>query len=203
MPSEPTAPPVEEPLVPPSQAAPPVTAASSYAAPTWPQPPPRAAQVELPQPPPAGAHDPERALRTSHTALGWAIGAVVGVLLCLCGLAFAVVLAASAKVQANEASVLAADAQDLASEANVVHGPLRGVVWDLRAPGPLAGDLLEQPLTDLLAENGPDVQGLTCPDTPLVTVSTAVVCTASTEDSIWTGIVYFEDTEGSFVVLEL
>lgn len=201
MPSDPTAPPAEEPLVPPFHAAPHATAASYYA--STPPHPPGPAHVEWPQPQPAGAQASELALRTSRTALGWAIASGVGVLLSLVGMAFTFGLAASAKTQAKEASALAADAQDVATEANLVYGPLRGVVWDLRAPGPLAGDLLEQPLTDLLAENGPDVQGLTCPDTALVTVSTAVVCTANTEDSIWTGIVYFEDTEGSFVVLEL
>ena len=34
-------------------------------------------------------------------------------------------------------------------------------------------------------------------------VSTTVVCTGDVDGYVWTGIVFFEDTEGTFVVVEV
>ena len=44
---------------------------------------------------------------------------------------------------------------------------------------------------------------MSCPDTEAVTVSTSVVCTGEVDEYVWTGIVFFEDTEGTFVVVEV
>jgi hypothetical protein len=43
---------------------------------------------------------------------------------------------------------------------------------------------------------------VSCPDTASVTASTVVVCSGDVEGLQWTGVVFFEGREGSFVVLE-
>ena len=77
------------------------------------------------------------------------------------------------------------------------------VVSLLAAGAALSGDRLEHPLVDLLREQGADSVELSCPDTASVTVSTTVVCAGDIDGSAWTGVVFFEDTKGTFVVVEV
>jgi hypothetical protein len=81
--------------------------------------------------------------------------------------------------------------------------PLRSEVSGLADGTALGGDRLEYAVVDLLRSVGSEDVEVTCPDTEAVTVSTAVVCTGDVDGSAWTGIVFFEDTRGTFVVLEV
>ncbi|HYN68338.1 MAG TPA: hypothetical protein VES93_15750 [Ornithinibacter sp.] len=127
----------------------------------------------------------EAALRKARTALGWAVGASVGALL-------AMLLAVG--------SLLAVGGS---SDDDYGYEPLRSEVSGLADRAALGGDLLEDAVVDLLRSVGSVDVGVTCPDTEAVTVSTAVVCTGDVDGSAWTGIVFFEDTQGTFVVLEV
>ena len=186
--------PPQEPLVPPS---PPPTpgaggypsAGASYPAPTYPPSGYPAAYGYAPLPWGApdgrGPADAEAALRKARTALGWAIGATVGA-------ALAMLLAVGALLLGGSAA-----ADDYAYE------PLRGEVVGLPNGSTLSGDRLEHQLVDLLREVGAEDVEVSCPDTEAVTVSTAVVCTGDVDGYVWTGIVFFEDGEGTFVVVEV
>jgi hypothetical protein len=131
------------------------------------------------------SQDPIAGRRTARTALGWAVGAAVGAFLAM-AVAVVALLVAGGSV-----------ADDYTYE------PLRGEVVGLPDGSSLGGDRLERPLGDLLREQGAETVDLTCPGTASVTVSTAVVCTGDVDGYVWTGIVFFEDTEGTFVVLEV
>jgi hypothetical protein len=80
---------------------------------------------------------------------------------------------------------------------------LRGEVVALPEGSALSGDRLEAALGNVLLDYYDEVDGLTCPDTASVRPSTTVVCTAKVDTYPWTGVVFFEDAKGSFVVLEL
>lgn len=129
--------------------------------------------------------DAAAALHKARTALGWAVGAAVGAFLAM---AVAVV------------SLLAAGS---AVEGDYEYEPMRAEVVGLPAGAALSGDRLEHPLVDLLREQGVESVELTCPDTASVTVSTTVVCTGDVDGYVWTGVVFFEDTKGTFVVVEV
>lgn len=186
--------PPQEPLVPPSL--PPTPGAGEYpqAAAPYPPPayPPPGYAAAYGYAPPAwgapdgrGASDADAALRKARTALGWAIGATVGA-------ALAMLLAVGALLLGGSAA-----ADDYAYE------PLRGEIVGLPDGSTLSGDRLEHQLVDLLREVGAEDAEVSCPDTEAVTVSTAVVCTGDVDGYVWTGIVFFEDTEGTFVVVEV
>jgi hypothetical protein len=158
-------------------------------------PPPWSAQQARPQVPVApqpgwgtaessALNEAQAALRKARTALGWAIGATVGAFL-------AMLLAVGA---------LVADGSSLD---DYTYEPLRGEIAALPDGAPLGSDRLEHVLVDLLREVGAEDLEVSCPDTASVTVSTAVVCTGDVEGSTWTGIVFFEDTKGTFVVVEV
>lgn len=184
--------PPEQPLVPPSPSTTAAASAYPHVAPSWPQPgAPQAGwpQAAAPQPgwgtPAAGARDEtEQALRKARTALGWAIGATVGAFL-----AMAIAVAALL--------VSGSTGDDYGYE------PLRGEVVGLPVGSALGGDRLKRSLDDRLRELGAEDVDISCPDTAAVTVSTAVVCSGAVDGYDWTGIVFFEDTEGGYVVVEM
>jgi hypothetical protein len=130
-------------------------------------------------------HDATAALHKARTALGWAVGAAVGAFLAM---AVAVV------------SLLAAGTS---GQDDYAYEPMRAEVVGLPAGAALSGDRLEHPLVDLIREQGAESVDLTCPDTASVTVSTTVVCTGDIDGYVWTGVVFFEDTKGTFVVVEV
>ena len=191
VPVDPWAAPGPQPTIPPPPASPTAagyptssgySTASGYADPPWPQQPPTAWGA-----PPYASTDTDSgaALRKARTALGWAIGAVVG--------AFLAMLLAVGALLATAAS----SGDDFSYE------PLRSQVDGLTAGDALAGDTLEGPLGALLREVGSSDISISCPDVAQVQVSTSVVCTGDIDGSAWTGIVFFEDAEGTFVVLEV
>ena len=184
----------EDPLVPPSLPGPtpqpsPTAAggqpASGYGPPTttWVGPP---AGSSWPAAPPVTQGEAEAAMRKARTALGWAVGATVGAFL-----ATAIALV----------SLLAAGAGS--GDDDYSYDPLRSEVVGLPDGSALSGDRLERPLVDLLRSYGDEDVDVSCPDTAAVSVSTAVVCSGEIEGSPWTGIVFFEDAKGTFVVLEV
>ncbi|MFQ6171280.1 hypothetical protein ACK8HX_06705 [Oryzobacter sp. R7] len=172
--------PPEQPLVPPSM---PPQHPGQTGPPQWPAHPAYG-------PPGWGAPAPEtesaRAVRTARTALGWSIGAAVGA-----GLALVV------------AAVAAVAGAGGALEDDYYYETLRGEVVGLPAGSRLDGDRLEKPLDDLLRDAGVSQVDIECPVTAAVTVSTVVVCRGTVDDYDWTGVVVFEDDEGSFAVIEL
>lgn len=202
MPADPTAPPADTLLVPPSapsqpyqpyqpnsghpqaQAAPSIPG-YPYAAAAWPQQP--SPYSGWAQPQPAVGPDPAESLRKARTALGWAIGAAVGALLAL-------VLAVVAMFMSG-AGLVAGD--------GMFYESLRGEADGVTDGTYLPGSDLEASMTPVLLEWYFDVEDLSCPDTKAVTASTAVVCTGELDGLEWTGVVFFEDTEGSYVILEL
>ena len=196
MPSDQTAMPVDTPLVPPSQGhpsqqphqaptVPPLAPAYPYAAPAWPQPP--AAYSGWAQPQPAATLDPDAALRKARTALGWAIGAAVGAFLAL---ALAVV------------SMFMSGA-GLIGDEGMFYESLRGQVAGVTDGASLSGSDLERSMTTVLEDWYTDVEDLSCPDAQAVTTSTSVVCTAELDGFEWTGVVFFENADGAYVILEL
>ena len=154
---------------------------SGYGAPPWPAQPQPAWGT---QPYAATGSDADAALRKARTALGWAVGAAVG--------AFLAMLLAVGALLATAAS----SGDDFSYE------PLRSQV-EVTEGEALAGDTLEGPLAALLREVGSSDVSISCPDVAEVRVSTSVVCTGDVDGSAWTGIVFFEDAEGTFVVLEV
>jgi hypothetical protein len=200
MPSDPTAPPADAPLVAPSsshqsqlayQRPPAVTSGPAYphAPPSWPQAPPAAAYSGWVQhqPPPSSWHDPDAGLRKARTALGWAIGAAVGAVLAL-------VLGVIAMFMSGF-GMLALDGGFYES--------LRGQVDGVTNGASVPGAELELSMAEVLDEWYVDVEDLSCPDTKGVSTSTSVVCTARLDGFEWTGVVFFEDGQGSYVILEL
>lgn len=190
--SSPDGPPLVPPTppAPPTPADPPTTPAPSgypYGAPGWNQPP--AAYSGWAQAQPGGEPEGQAALRKARTALGWAIGAAVA--------------AGLALLTAVVAVVVGAAGSDPYLDDNVFFESLRGEVVALPEGSALTGDRLEAALGNVLLDYYDEVDGLTCPDTASVRASTAVVCTAELDTYPWTGVVFFEDAEGSFVVLEL
>ena len=65
-----------------------------------------------------------------------------------------------------------------------------------------AGDRLEEVLVGAIDDLGVEA-GVRCPDTQAVSVSTVVVCTGDVDGYVWTGVVVFEGSAGSFAVVEL
>jgi hypothetical protein len=160
--------------------------ASGYADPPWPQQPPTAWGAPPYAPTDTNTDtDSGAALRKARTALGWAVGAAAGAFL-------AMLLAVGALL-----------ATAVSSGDDFSYEPLRSQVDGLTAGGALAGDTLEGPLGALLREVGSSDVSISCPDVAQVRVSTSVVCTGDVDGSAWTGIVFFEDDGGTFVVLEV
>lgn len=185
----------QPPLVPPSPRSPAGwTATPSVAPPNaagWPPGPPVQPTPPTWWSPSGSAGDPAaaQALRTARTALGWAIGAAVGAGLALVGLLGVLVL---------NGSGIEGGAED-----DYVYETMRGEVVGLPEGSPLSGDRLERPIVDLLRGYGVEEAEVSCPDTPSVSVSTVVACTGEVDDYEWTGVVVFEDSQGSFAVVEL
>jgi hypothetical protein len=205
MPSDPTAPPADAPLVAPSAPYQPqlayqqpsaATPAPAYpsASPTLPQPPPGAAYSGWALPQPSAPQDPDATLRKARTALGWAIGAAVVAALAL-GLAlFALVLAGVAMDEASAGG---------GTEESEFFESLRGQVPGVTDGTYLPGSDLEHAIEEAFYDYDVTIEDLACPDTKAVTQSMAVVCTADINEYEWSGVVFFEDAEGSFVILEL
>ncbi|MGL5852366.1 MAG: hypothetical protein ACRCZD_16425 [Phycicoccus sp.] len=129
---------------------------------------------------PVGSEDPE-ARRKAGTALGWAVAATVTAgLAVVLGVIVLVVFLSGGSYE-----------------------PLRGDVGGLTAGAALSGDRLEEVVTDTQDEYGYVQERISCPDTSSVSASTAVVCTGRVDGFEWTGVVFFEDDSGAFVVLEL
>ena len=178
------------PLVPPTPQptpTPTVPSGQLYGAPAWNQ--PSAAYSGWAQPQPIGEPEGQAALRKARTALGWAIGAAVA--------------AGLALLTAFAAVIIGAVGSDPYLDDSAFFESLRGEVVALPEGSALSGDRLEAALGNVLLDYYDEVDGLTCPDTASVRASTAIVCTAEIDTYPWTGVVFFEDAEGSFVVLEL
>lgn len=136
--------------------------------------------------PGASAPDAASSARSrAGLALGWAIGAAVAA-------GVAVVLAVIALVVSFSAGTF-----DDAS-----YEPLSGQVPGLSDGATLSGDRLEYVLVNALRELGGEEVEIECPDTAAVSTSTLVVCRGDVDRYPWTGAVFFEDSEGRFVVAE-
>lgn len=135
---------------------------------------------------PAG-DDASAARRRAGTALGWAIGAAVAA-------GLALVLGVVAVVTASAGGLFGGGG---------FFEPLRGRIDNLTAGSPLSGTSVEDAVTRAQDEFGYYQEEISCPDTDSVSASTAIVCTGRLDGYQWTGIVFFEDDEGTFVVLEL
>ena len=127
-----------------------------------------------------------QALRSARTALGWAIGAAVGA-----GLALVLCVV-----------LLVTGFGSIPMEGDYYGETLRGEVVGVSEGSRLDGDRLEDVVGGLLDDYGIDHE-ITCPDTAAVTTSTVVVCRGDVDDFEWTGVVVFEDSVGSFAVVEL
>jgi hypothetical protein len=125
----------------------------------------------------------------SGVALGWAIGAAVAS-------GIAVLLSVVAIVLAGGA--VAGGATD-----DGYYEPVRGQVTAFSGGSALSGDRLEWAVDGAERDLGWTIDDLDCPDTPSVVRSSAVVCTGTFDGEEWTGVVFFEDAAGTFVVLEL
>ncbi|WP_239111595.1 hypothetical protein [Phycicoccus sonneratiae] len=139
----------------------------------------------LPLATPAGA---EQARAKASTALGWAIGAAVAA-------GISVLLSVVAVVLAGNGAFSGAD--------DAYYESVRGQVTALPAGSALSGDRLEWVVDGAERDFGWVVDDIDCPDTPSVARSTVVVCTGTVDGDDWTGVVHFEDSAGSFVLLEL
>ncbi|WP_392544007.1 hypothetical protein [Oryzobacter telluris] len=183
--------PPEQPLVPPSpqgRSGPPAAPApqpqypAQYPPQAWGPPPAYPGWA-----PPATDSESATALRSARTALGWAIGAAVGA-----GLSLVLTLL-----------LLVSDIGAAAVPEDGYYGEtLRGEVVGLPDGAPLGADRLEHVLGNLFEDYGID-HDVQCPDTAAVSVSTVVVCTGEVDGYEWTGVVVFEDTKGSFAVVEI
>ena len=177
-------------LAPPLPPAYPTTAgrppASEYGAPTWPQQPPAWGAAQQ-----YGETGTEPAVRKARTALGWAVGAAVGALLALGFAALALVAAVGSGSSADTTE-------------DTTYAPLRDQLEEFEDGDALPGPILVGRLRNLLADEGVSLRDIavSCPDTASVTASTVVVCSGEVENFQWTGVVFFEGREGSFVVLE-
>lgn len=80
---------------------------------------------------------------------------------------------------------------------------LRGTLIGQTDGGSLGGDRLAITLEHLEDDYGYPDADFSCPDTARVTVSTVIVCHGQLDGYDWTGAVLFEDTDGSFAVVEL
>ena len=160
--------------------------ASGYGAQPWSQQPPAWGAPQR-----YGETGAEPSLRKARTALGWAVGAAVGAFLAL-GLA----------VLALVVTVGTGSSEDTFEDAT--YAPLRDQVEGFEDGDALPGPVLVGRLRNLLADEGVSLRDIavSCPDTASVTASTVVVCSGDVEGLQWTGVVFFEDREGSFVVLE-
>lgn len=67
----------------------------------------------------------------------------------------------------------------------------------------VAGNDLQAELTKVLKDAGSSVDTLRCPDTSPVGQGLVTVCKGSVDGYDWTGIVVFEDAEGTFVLNEV
>lgn len=133
--------------------------------------------------------DAAQALRSARTALGWAIGAAVGA-----GIALVLCLVLIVTGGTGLGS--------MPMEGDYYSETLRGEVVGVPDGSRLTGDRLEYVIGGLLDEYGID-HDVSCPDTAAVTTSTVVVCRGEVDGYDWTGVVVFEDSAGSFAVLEL
>ncbi len=88
---------------------------------------------------------------------------------------------------------------------DTAYAPLRDQLEEFEDGDALPGPILVGRLRNLLADEGASLRDIavSCPDTAAVTASTVVVCRGEVENFQWTGVVFFEDREGTFVVLEM
>jgi hypothetical protein len=80
---------------------------------------------------------------------------------------------------------------------------LRGQVPGVSDGTYLPGSDLEHAIEKAFYDYDVTIEDLACPDTKAVAQSMAVVCTADIDGYDWSGVVFFEDSEGRFVILEL
>jgi Domain of unknown function (DUF4333) len=64
----------------------------------------------------------------------------------------------------------------------------------------LAGTDLAAAVTDRITEDGGDVSGMKCPDTPTVDQGIVSVCHGSISGDPWAVVVFFEDARGRFLL---
>lgn len=67
----------------------------------------------------------------------------------------------------------------------------------------VASNNLQAELTKIITDDGGSVDTITCPDRSAVGQGLVTVCKGSVDGYDWTGIVVFEDAEGTFVLNEL
>ena len=67
----------------------------------------------------------------------------------------------------------------------------------------VASNNLQAELTKIITDDGGSVDTITCPDRSRVGQGLVTVCKGSVDGYDWTGIVVFEDAEGTFVLNEL
>jgi hypothetical protein len=169
----------------PAQAPPPgYPAQNPYAAPAWPQP-PTSPQAGWGTPESRALHEAEAALRKARTALGWAIGAAVGALLALLA-AFAVPVAIDST-------------KEVYGDAGY---PLWGEVVGFTSGDALSGSASSFAVEQALTEDGADVDGIDCPDSPAARVSTVIACQGSVDGDDWVFLVHVLDDDGNILITQ-
>ena len=139
-------------------------------------------------PQPSPGHEAGEARSRAGVALGVAIGA--GVLALLTLVVSVVALGVSVSGSGEDWTY-----DDYGYE------PMRGRIAGHPDGGTLGGDRMAYAVEQLQADWGYEAD-IECPDSSGVSVSSVVVCRGVVDEWDWTGAVFFEDTEGGFVVAE-
>ena len=89
----------------------------------------------------------------------------------------------------------------------MVVGVAMGPSWALQGSitainGEVAAAALERELTAVIEDDGGWVDALTCPATSPVSQGSVTVCHGEVDGFDWTGIVVFEDRDGSFTLTQ-
>ena len=89
----------------------------------------------------------------------------------------------------------------------MVVGVAMGPSWALQGSvtainGEVAAAALERELTAVIEDDGGAVDALTCPATSPVSQGSVTVCHGEVDGFDWTGIVVFEDRDGSFTLTQ-
>ena len=80
-------------------------------------------------------------------------------------------------------------------------GPVRGTVTPVS--GSLDGPTLAAEIARQITDEGGDPEGITCPSTPKVAQDVTTVCHGDVDGDEWAFVVFFEDAEGRYTLLEL
>ena len=80
-------------------------------------------------------------------------------------------------------------------------GPPTGQSTEVRAGTPLKGAVLGTTVTRLVADDGGEVQDMTCPDTAAVDQGVVTVCHGSISGERWAVVVFFEDDAGRLTLM--